>query len=189
MAKTPIHKAQNTPKFIIPIKDSIISYLKLDSEEKTIGYYNAKDSLLASVNLTDNKKILTQILCGILPELKLNSDLINKLFNDNNIFDKLIIASGALPRVFLDVFEKSVRNSKAENYPKINNNIFPLLIKEIRQSKDELQNDESDLSVDFMKLLISEIEAVDLLAFMDLSNFFLSSGSDLTLTGDLDFSF
>lgn len=55
MANTPIHKAQNTKKFIIPINDNFVSYLKLDIEEKTIGYYSQKDSLITSVILSDNK--------------------------------------------------------------------------------------------------------------------------------------
>lgn len=55
MANTPIHKAQNSKKFIIPINDNLVSYLKFNVEEKTIGYYNLKDSLIGSVILADNK--------------------------------------------------------------------------------------------------------------------------------------
>jgi hypothetical protein len=110
------------------------------------------------IDLEGNKDTLTQIICGISPELKLNSTLINKLFNDNNIYDKLIIASGALPRMFLDVFEKSIRYSILENYTKIKNEILPHIIKDLKQSKDELVIEEADLSSENINILTKEIE-------------------------------
>lgn len=105
-----------------------------------------------------NKDLLIKILCGVKPELKLNKTKIEKLFNDSDVLQKVIIASAYSPRNFLDFFVLMIRFSKAENYPKINSKVFPDAINELRRSKDELIHEEADLSEQHIKKLLLEIE-------------------------------
>jgi hypothetical protein len=109
-------------------------------------------------DLEENKKILLKILCGVDQELNLNSDLINKLFNDTNVLNNMVLASGALPRVFLDVFVLMVRLSKAEGERKIHNKVFHEAISHLRKGKEELIEEEAELKPEIIKELVKEIE-------------------------------
>lgn len=95
--------------------------------------------------LEANKDLLFKILCGIDPSLEFTTVRINKLFNDRNVINDCVRASGALPRYFLDVFSHMVKYSKAENKAKIHRIVLSQVIREIKKSKDELITEEAYL--------------------------------------------
>jgi hypothetical protein len=95
--------------------------------------------------LEDNKDLLFKILCGIDPSLGFTSVRIHKLFNDQVVLNNCIRASGALPRYFLDVFSNMVKYSLAENQTKIHKMVLSMVIRKIKQSKDELIIEEAYL--------------------------------------------
>jgi hypothetical protein len=112
-------------------------------------------------DLEANKDILMKILCGINPKIKLNPQLILKLFTDTNVLNHLVLASGALPRIFLDLLAFMIKVSKAENERKITMNVYHQGVKNLRRIKDELIPEEADLSeeiiVELTKIIDSEI--------------------------------
>ena len=108
--------------------------------------------------LEANKDLLFKILCGIDPSLKFTTVKINKLFNDKNVINDCVRASGALPRYFLDVFSHMVKYSKAENKTKIHKMVLSQVIREVKKSKDELITEEAYLPQDQIRELYTIIE-------------------------------
>lgn len=109
-------------------------------------------------DLDSNKELLFKILCGIDSTLKLNTIKINKLFNDKNVINDCVRASGALPRYFLDVFSHMIKYSRSENQSKIHKMVLSQVIREIKKSKDSLIAEEAYLPDDKIRELCKLIE-------------------------------
>lgn len=108
--------------------------------------------------LEANKNLLFKILCGIDPSLNFTTIRINKLFNDKNVINDCVRASGALPRYFLDVFSHMIKYSKAENKTKIHRMVLSQVINEVKKSKDELITEEAYLPQEQIRELYTIIE-------------------------------
>lgn len=154
---------KETPNMAFSYKACLVpNRFKLnDNENKILSHKDDFSTINLDREFYDieaNQDLLLKILCGINPKLGLNTENIVKLFNDSLILKDCIRVSGALPRYFLDVFSNMVKFSKAENYPKIHQKVFPHVVREMKISKDGLVTEEANLPAKQIKELTNIIE-------------------------------